>query len=357
MKALTRLACAAALLLLAACKQDSQTVVEPPVRPVLSVVAVVRTTDTLGPFAGTIEPRYQTDLGFRIFGRMVARFVDVGSIVTKGQELAALDPAVQAIAVRSAQAAVVNAEAQFANAQAEELRQRDLVQHNITPQAQYELAERNRETAQASLTRAQAALRKAKDGLGFTQLRADFDGVVTKRFAEPGQVVNAGQKIVTVARPEVREAVIAVPIQLAEALSHPNDFTITVDLDRTITIKAAGVRGIDPVADASTRTRIIYLTLNDPPPAFRLGITISVTFTRPESPRVDLPATAILDKDGKSFVWVIDPAKNTVSQREVTVGSRSEGEVIVTKGIASGERIVVAGVHSLRPGQQVKVPQ
>src|SRR6185436_2705347 len=105
------------------------------------------------PFAGTIEPRYQTDLGFRVFGRMVARFVDVGAVVTKGQELAALDPAVQALAVRSAQAAVVNAEAQFVNAQAEEARQHDLVQRNITPQAQYELVERNRETAQASLTR------------------------------------------------------------------------------------------------------------------------------------------------------------------------------------------------------------
>jgi membrane fusion protein, multidrug efflux system len=355
MKALAAMVCST-LLLLAACKQDSRTVVEPPLRPVLSVVAVVRTTDMLGPFAGTIEPRYKTDLGFRVFGRMVARFVDVGAVVTKGQELAALDPAVQALAVRSAQAAVANAEAQFANAQAEQVRQHDLVQRNFTPQAQYELVERNRDTAQASLTRAQAALRKAKDALGFTQLRADFDGVVTNRYAEPGQVVNAGQKIVTVARPEVREAVIAVPDTLAEALSHPNDFTIAVDLDHTITIKAAGVRGIDPVADPTTRTRIVYLTLNDPPQAFRLGITVSVTFSRPESPRIDLPATAILDKDGKSFVWVIDPARNTVSQREVTVASRGEGEVIVTKGITAGERIVIAGVHSLRPDQKVKAP-
>ena len=356
MKPLASIACAV-LLLLAACKQDSRTVVEPPLRPVLSVVAAVRTTDALGPFAGTIEPRYQTDLGFRVFGRMVARFVDVGSVVTKGQELAALDPAVQALAVRSTQAAVANAEAQLINAQAEETRQRDLVQHNITPQAQYEITQRNRDTAQASLTRAEATLRKTKDALGFTQLRADFDGVVTKRYAEPGQVVNAGQKIVTVARPEVREAVIAVPISLADTLSHANDFTIMVDLDNAVKFKAAGVRGIDPVADASTRTRTVYLTLDNPPTAFRLGITISVTFSRPVSPRVDLPATAILDKDGKSFVWVIDPAKNTVSQREVTVASRDEGQAVVTQGIAAGERIVIAGVHSLRPGQQVKAPQ
>ena len=116
-------------------------------RPVLSVVATCAPRNTLGPFAGTIEPRYKTDLGFRIFGRMVARFVDVGSVVKKGEEIAVLDPAVQTLAVRSAEATVANAEAQFANAEAEEARQRDLVQRNITPQAQFDLIQRNRETA------------------------------------------------------------------------------------------------------------------------------------------------------------------------------------------------------------------
>src|SRR5258708_28903719 len=114
---------AASLLLgLAACRDDGQEAT--PVRPVLSVAAIVRTTDTLGPFAGTIEPRYKADLGFRIFGRMVARFVDVGATVTKDQELAALDPAVQTLAERSAEATVANAHAHFVNARAEETRQR-----------------------------------------------------------------------------------------------------------------------------------------------------------------------------------------------------------------------------------------
>ena len=329
-------------------------------RPVLSVVAVVRTTDTLGPFAGTIEPRYKSDLGFRIFGRMVARFVDVGAVVTKDQELAALDPAVQALAVRSAEATVASAEAQFANAAAEEGRQRDLAQRNITPQAQFELIQRNRETAEANLTRARASLRKARDLLSFTQLKADFDGVVTGRYAEPGQVVNAGQKIVTVARPEIREAVIAVPNELADALSHPNAFTMTVDLDHVVSMKAAAVRSIDPSADPTTRMRSVFLTLDDPPAAFRLGITIGVTLTRPVSPRIDLPATALFDKDGKSFVWLVDPAKSTVALHEVTVLARDDDSMTVTAGsgaaeLAGGARVVIAGAHSLAPGQAVKV--
>ena len=349
-----RIVAVALLALLTACREDSQTA---PVRPVLSVVATMQTIQTLGPFVGLIEPRYKTDLGFRIFGRMVARFVDVGSVLKKGGEIAVLDPAIQTQAVRSAEASLANAEAQFANAQAEEARLKDLLQRNIIPQAQYDLSRRNFETSQANVTRARASLRKAQDALGYTRLDADFDGVVTNKWAEPGQVLTAGQKVITLARPEVREAVIAVPDHIAEVLSHPNDFSITVDLDRVVSTKAAGIRAIDPIADPNTRTRNVYLTLDDPPTAFRLGITVSVAFTRPVAPHVDLPATAILEKDGKSFVWLVDSSKGTVALRAVTVGAREGDNVAVTSGLSAGERIVIAGVHSLAEGEPVKVPQ
>ena len=341
---------------LGACR-DEQNAGPPPVRPVLSTIAAVRTEDTLGPFAGTIEARYQTDFGFRIFGRMVARFVDVGDVVKKGDDLAALDPATEVLAVRSAQASVAGAEAQAANAQAEETRQRELVGRNITPQAQFDVILKSRDTAQANLVRSQAMLSKALDSLAFTQLKADFDGVVTGRHASPGQVVTAGQKIVTIARPEIREAVIAVPSDLGDLLGGKNDLDMLVTLDDAITIKASRVRGIDPDLDPTTRTRIVFLTLDDPPAAFRLGITISVRFTRPVSPRIDLPATALLDKDGKSFVWVVDPATSTVAEREVKVALRDDERAAITEGIAAGQRVVTVGVHSLTPGQKVKVPQ
>jgi RND family efflux transporter MFP subunit len=344
----------AAIVGLASCRDEAQQASEP-IRPVLSVVAVERTTDTLGPFAGTIEPRYKTALGFRIFGRMVARFVDIGSVVKKSEELAALDPAVQEAGVRNARAAVANVQAQYNNAEAEEGRQRDLVQRNYTPEAEFDLVKRNRDTADANLKRAQAQLTKAQDLLSFTRLVADFDGVITGRYAEPGQVVNPGQKVLTLARPDVREAVIAVPSSLAEILHHPNDLAITVHLDKALSIRAAGVRAIDPVADPNTRTQQVYLSLHDPPDEFRLGITVAVTMTRSVSPRVDLPATALLDKDGKTYVWVVDPANATVNLREVTVGSRGEETATVTAGLRGGERIVIAGVHSLSPGQKVKL--
>jgi RND family efflux transporter MFP subunit len=119
-------------------------------------------------------------------------------------------------------------------------------------------------------------------------------------------------------------------------------------------MKAAAVRGVDPAADPITRTHKVYLTLNDPPPAFRLGITISVILSRPVSPRIDLPATALLEQGGKTQVWIVDPATSKVALRDVTVVARDEGMVSVGSGIAPGERVVTVGVHSLTAGQAVK---
>jgi RND family efflux transporter MFP subunit len=351
----------ALLALLGACKQDQQAASALPVRPVLSVKAEVRTTEVLGPFVGSIQPRYSTDVGFRIFGRMVARFVEVGALVKKGDDVAALDPAVQLLLVRNAESALANAEAQFANADAEEKRQHPLMERNITPQAQYELIVQNRDTSAANVTRAHAALRKAQDALSFTLIHADFDGVVTSRYAEPGQVVSPGQKIVTIARPEVREAVFSVTSDIADILrGDKNDFDMLVRLDAATTIKAAAVRGVDPAADPVTRTRTVFLTLHDPSEAFRLGTTISVTLEKAISRRIDLPITSLLERDGKTQVWVVDkapPDRNaTVSLRDVTVVARDAHSITVTSGLSAGERVVTAGVHSLAPGETVLNP-
>jgi RND family efflux transporter MFP subunit len=341
-----------ALLALGGCKPEAE---EPdPVRPVLTVLAKVRTQEIFGPFAGSIQPRYSTDYSFRLFGRMVSRPVNIGSIVNQGDELAAADPAVQIQLVRNAEAAVASAEAQLANAAAEEDRQRPLAERNITPQAQFDAVVQARETASANLTRAHTSLRRAQDQLNYTRLVADFAGIVTATYLDAGQVVNAGQKILTIARPEIREAVIAVPPALAEQLASGATFDTSVTLDQGPTIKAAAVRAVDPAADSATRTRNVYFSLDNPPDPFRLGITVQVTLSQPVSARIDLPATALLEKDGKTQVWLVDPATKKVALRDVAVVTRDEGWASVT-GLAAGDRVVTVGVHSLTPGQQVKL--
>lgn len=361
MKAAPAILALAVLPFLAACRNDTASPPAQPVRPVISVVAEPRDRELRGPYTGSIQPRYSTDVAFRVFGRMVARFVDVGTLVSENQDLAALDPAMQIVQVRNAEASVANAEAQFANAQAEELRQKPLVERNITPQATFDLLVQNRETAQANLTRARATLTRAQDALSYTQLRADFAGVVTARYAEPGQVLNPGQKVLTIARPDVREAVFSVPNELAELLATPAAFEIVVRLDPQTAIKAGAVRSIDPVADPVTRSRTIYLTLDSPPAAYRLGTTIDVTLTQSIPPRIDLPATAVLERDGTHHVWIVTREANApvgrVALREVSLGDRTPTSVTVTSGLASGDRVVVAGVHSLTQDQAVRIPE
>jgi RND family efflux transporter MFP subunit len=325
-----------------------------PVRPVLSVLAAPRTTDSLGPFAGTIEPRYSTALGFKIFGRLVARDVNVGDVVRNGARLAALDPTDQAIAVRSAEAALGSAEAHLADASATIRRHRVLIASNVITSAQFEVDQENVATAAAHVTQARANLAKARQDLADTELRADFDGVVTSRSAEVGQVLSTGQTVVTIARPDVKEAVVDIPNTITDALPADARFFVTLEVDPATTI-VGRVRTIEPEADAATRSRRARLTLDDPPDGFRLGTTIAVSIMAPVSPRIDLPSAALVEQDGKTFVWTVDPRSKAVTLRAVRVAARMNSTVVVTEGVTAGDRVVTAGVHSLAAGQVVRL--
>jgi RND family efflux transporter MFP subunit len=117
------------------------------------------------------------------------------------------------------------------------------------------------------------------------------------------------------------------------------------------------VREIAPEADPTTRTRRVRLTLDNPPDVFLLGTTVLVTRTTDVSPRVDLPVTALAERDGKTMVWVVDPRTKTVALRDVEVAGRKGRMIIVTRGLAAGDRVVTAGVHSLSAGQSVKIAE
>ena len=345
---------ALAILALTACQPPQDKDQPPPVRPVLFTVAKVTQTGMFGPFAGTVEPRYRSQLGFQIGGRLVARDVTIGDVVKKGQRLAALDPVVTRFALTRAEADVADARAQAENAAASEARSRKLMEGGNTTQAQMDTSTAGRDTSRARLLQAEASLQKARDQMSWTELHADFDGVVTERLAEVGQVVSAGQGVVTVARPEIREAVVDIPEGLVGAM--PPDAQFAVALQSAPEITATGkVREVAPFAEQGTRTRRIRMTLQDPPSAFRLGATITVSLTRPVSPHVLLPETALLEADGKSAVWIVARDGKSVARREVVVAERKEERVRVREGLSAGERVVVAGVHSLRDGQSVRI--
>ncbi|AZO26156.1 efflux RND transporter periplasmic adaptor subunit [Mesorhizobium sp. M1B.F.Ca.ET.045.04.1.1] len=354
---MNRLPLTAALLLIASLAACSRSEEKPPeiIRPVLSMVVEAKTVETFG-FAGSVEPQYSADLSFRLLGRVVSRDVKVGDIVSKGTTIAALDPTALELAVQASKADLSNAQAQFANAAASEDRQRQLLASANTSQAVFDAAQQARQAAAAGVDRANAALAKSQEQLGYARLFSDFDGVVTAVGAEVGQTVSPGQTVVTVARTDPREAVVDIPDQLTGELTVGTPFQIILQSLPTITTEAK-LREIAPQAEGSTRTRRVRLTLTDPPSAFRLGSTITATRMTKVAPTITLPMSALLEKDGAEKVWIVDPQSSSVSAREIRIAAKNGGTFTVASGLEAGMRVVTAGVHSLSEGQKVKVPE
>ena len=340
--------------LLAACSKS-----EPPpepVRPVLSIKVQALNEETLGRFAGSIQARYESNTGFRVGGRIASRNVDVGAEVQKGTLLATLDPSDQQNQLRSAQGDLAKVQAQLINAQANARRQQALFDRGVGAQAQLDIATTDLKTTQASLDQARAAVNQSQDQLAYTELRADHKAVVTAWNAEAGQVVTAGQQVVTLAQPDIKEAVIDLPDTLVDEIPSDVVFLVAGQLDPSINTTAT-IREIEPQAQSATRTRRARLTLANTPDGFRLGTAISVTLSSAIKPRIELPATALQETDGKTRIWVIDTQSKTVAPRDVSVIRRTDGTVVLAGGVKSGEQVVTAGVNSLKPGQAVKLDE
>jgi RND family efflux transporter MFP subunit len=322
----------------------------------LSIKVQALNEETLGRFAGSIQARYESNTGFRVGGRIASRNVDVGAEVQKGTLLATLDPSDQQNQLRSAQGDLAKVQAQLINAQANARRQQALFDRGVGAQAQLDIATTDLKTTQASLDQARAAVNQSQDQLAYTELRADHKAVVTAWNAEAGQVVTAGQQVVTLAQPDIKEAVIDLPDTLVDEIPSDVVFLVAGQLDPSINTTAI-IREIEPQAQSATRTRRARLTLANTPDGFRLGTAISVTLSSAIKPRIELPATALQEADGKTRIWVIDTQSKTVAPRDVSVISRTDGTVVLAGGVKSGEQVVTAGVNSLKPGQAVKLDE
>lgn len=351
---LARLAALGAVALtLAACGQE-KTEAGPEIRPVRTIVATNRVAgDTLS-LTGHVEAENEASYGFRIGGRIVERLVNVGDQVKPGQVMARLDPQDEQNAVRSAQAALSAATAGLSQTRNQYERQRQLLARGFTPRAQYEQAEQAFLSARAQVEDAEARLRTAEDRLGFTELKADSAGIVTQRRAEPGEVVQAGQVIVQVARQDGRDAVFEVPAQALAAV--PGDPQVEVSLAGDPAVTAQGrVREVAPQADPVTRTFRVRVGLIDPPAAMRLGTTVTGRVVVDTGPVIEVPASALTRLNDKPAVWVVDPKALTVSLRNVEVLRFTPASVAVAEGLKPDEIVVTAGVQALHPGQKVRL--
>jgi membrane fusion protein, multidrug efflux system len=348
-----KIALLAIALLLSACARQ-----EPPPdgpRPVLTQVVAPGAPSTHDVYSGEVRARHEIDLAFRVGGKMVARSVDAGTRVTRGQVLARLDPEDARLASQSAAAQRASAESELALAKAEMERHADLLAKRFISQSAFDAKQNAHTAALARLEQARSQAAITSNQAGYTTLVADADGVVVSVAAEAGQVVGAGQPILRLAHAGEKEIVLNAPESQLGRFRPGQQVGISLWAEPG-KVFAGRIREVAGGADPATRTYAVRVTAVDPPASAQIGMTANVHFANgADRELVLLPLTALARDRNDPAVWVVDPATQRVKLRAIKVGQYREDGLTVTSGLQPGDIVVTAGVHKLRADQPVRV--
>ena len=337
-------------LVLASCSRPVEKVEE--IRPVRAMVVAAGTGKTIIELAGEIQPRYESQLGFRVGGKLIARKVEVGTLVKRGQVLMQLDPLDLQLAQSQAKAAVSATESTLALAKADLDRYRELRQKNFVSQALLDTKEAAYKSAIASHEQANSGLKVQANQSSYSTLYADADGVITAVQAEVGQVVAAGTPVVKLARTAEKEVRVSIPEDQIEVLRQVTDLAVKTWANSNVAISGR-LRELSPIADPATRTYTAKISLPRAGPEIRLGMTATVQFAAPALPGIHLPMTALVNSKEGTAVWVVE--SGVVKLVPVQVASATGTDVLIAQGLSAGQSVVTAGVNQLRPGQKVSL--
>src|SRR3954451_19321342 len=318
-----------------------------PGRPVLIATVHYSAETPERSFVGTIRPRIETDMGFRVPGKVAKRLVEVGQTVGVGQPLATLDEVDLKLQAEQAEAEFRAATGVLAQAAAAEQRAKDLRAKGWTTDAQLDQARAAADEARARLNRAERSVDLTKNSLSYATLVADARGVVTATLIEPGQVVAAGQSAIRGARVAEKEAVVAIPETL---VGRAKDGVASVSLWSEPDKKyVAKLREIAPSADPATRTYLAKFSLPGAGDSVSLGMTATLTLADPATDRVArLPLSALYNQGGNPSLYVVDTAGN-IALKPVTVKAYESDNVIISDGVDEGAKVVALGVQKLDP--------
>ncbi len=324
-----------------------------PTRPVLVTKAHYKSQVSERTFVGTIRPRIESDLGFRVAGKVAKRLVEVGTLVQAGQPLALLDEADLALQADQAAAELSAATGVVAQATAAETRAKELRQKGWSTDAQLDQAKAAADEARARLSRAERSVELTKNSLSYARLVADAPGVVTATLIEPGQVVSAGQTAIRMARLAEKEVVVAIPeTLLARAKSGDAQVSIWSEPGKSYVAK---LRELAPSADPVTRTYLAKFSIPDAGEAVQLGMTATLTLSDPASERVArLPLGALFNQGKGPSVFVVDGSTGAIALTPVSVKSYERNDVLISGGVDEGASVVAVGVQKLDPAQRVK---
>jgi RND family efflux transporter MFP subunit len=338
-------------LTLAACG-GRQAAIDPRTQPPLVRVAAVTGAGPADPsFTGVVSARVQSDLGFRVPGKVTERLVDAGQSVRRGQPLMRIDRTDFTLALTAQNGALDAARARALQTAADEKRYRDLVSAGAVSASAYDQIKASADAAQAQLNAAEAQVRVSQDEAGYSVLVADADGIVVQTLAEPGQVVSAGQTVVRLARAGPREASVNLPETVRPAIGSTAQATVF----GTDASGPARLRQLSDAADPQTRTFEARYVLEGPAATAPLGATVTIALANPRAgSAVQIPLSALYDNGGGPGVWIIDPTTSAVAWRRVELVGLGEETATVSAGLARGERFVALGAHLLHQGEVVR---
>jgi multidrug efflux system membrane fusion protein len=306
-------------------------------------------------YTGVVRARYESDLAFRVGGKIVSRHVELGERVRKGQPLFRLDPEDYELALKAAEADLAAAEAEVEYATAQDARQQQvlLLHRGATSAAEVEKARAERDMAVGRRDRAVKALALARNRLSYCTLAADADGVVTELPGEAGLVVVEGQSVARLARDGGLEAVVSLPENRVEAAQSALA-RVTLWSAPDVSFPAV-LREMSPSADPLTRTYQARFALRGAGPGVELGMTATVYLTPAEStPGFVLPLSSLLRQSDRSAVWVVGREAGRPTFTPVEVREYRQESVVIAAGVKPGDLVITAGVQKIDPGMVVQ---
>jgi RND family efflux transporter MFP subunit len=341
----------AAAFLLAGCQAETAPVAKTE-RPVQVQRVNFENGASTREFVGVVRARHETDLAFRVSGKVVARLVNVGDRVRAGDVIARLDPQDLRLQVESAEAELAAATSALTQAAADLDRYATLKARGFAAIAEYDRKKAANDEADGRLVRARRSLDLARNQLAYAELKADADGVITATSIEPGQVVSTGQVVAQLAHRGEKEAVVALPeTWLGEVRDSRASVRLWSDKDR---IFRAQLRELSPQADVTTRTYAARFTISDTDDGVAFGMTATVTLMRDaEMPVAKLPLSAVLNRGAGPSVYVVNES-GALTLQPVTIAAFDADKAMVSSGIRNGDKVVTLGVQKLEAGLKVR---
>ena len=336
--------------------RDEKSSVESASPRLVRAFTVISAQGGVAEFTGVIHARTESDLGFRVSGKIIEKLVKAGDHVKRGQALMRLDPTDLRLAANAARAAVEAARAQNKRALADELRLRELVSIKAVSVQEYDQAKSAADATTAQLNSAVAYSMQLENQVGYAVLRADADGVIMEIPADVGQVVGAGNVVVRLAHDGAREAVVNLPEGNTKNAKSSAVASLYADSGRTFPAK---LRELSAMADPVTRTYQARYSLGGVGGNAPLGATVTVHLYGEKAnsavQQYEIPVGALYDGGAGTSVWVINPDTSSISRRPVEVAKFGSETALVSKGLKPGERILALGAHLVKEGERVRI--